>query len=42
MESNNSDTNLKLLTEQKLTHRCGKQTNGYQRGKGSDILGIWD
>ena len=23
---------MNLLTKQKLTHRCGKQTYGYQKG----------
>ena len=33
-----------LFTKQKLTHRSGNQTYGYQRGNmaGSDKLGDWD
>ena len=27
------DTNEKLLTKQKQTHRLGKHSNGYQRGQ---------
>ena len=35
---------MNLFTEQKETHRHGKQTYGYQRGKerGRDKLGGWD
>ena len=33
-----------LLTKQKQSHRCRKQTYGYQEGKGGrrDELGDWD
>ena len=35
---------MNLFTKQKQTHRLGKQTYGYQRGKveGRDKLGVWD
>ena len=34
---------MNLYTEQKHIHRHGKQTDGYQRGKGGgDKLGVWD
>ena len=34
---------MNLFTEWKLSHRCRKQTYGYQGGKwGRDKLGDWD
>ena len=35
---------MNLFTKRKQTHGHGKQTNGYQRGKGGgrDKLGVWD
>ena len=33
---------MNLFTKQKQTHRCRKQTYGYQRGKGGNKLGVWD
>ena len=35
---------INLFTKQEQTHRLGKQTYGYQRGKvvGRDKLGGWD
>ena len=36
---------MKLFTKQKETHRHGKQTYGYQRGKadgGGNKLGVWE
>ena len=34
---------MNLFTKQKQSHKCRKQTYGYQRGKGrSDKLGDWD
>ena len=35
---------MNLFTKQKQTHRCRKQTYGYQRGKwwGEDKLAVWD
>ena len=34
---------MNLFAKQKQSHRCGKQTYGYQVGKGGwDELGDWD
>ena len=33
---------MNLFTRQKQSHRCRKQTYGYQGGKGKDKLGDWD
>ena len=34
---------MNLFTKQKESHRCRKQTYGYQAGKvGRDKLGDWD
>ena len=34
---------MNLLTKQKLSHKCRKQTYGYQGGKGGrENLGDWD
>jgi len=30
------------FTKQKWTHRCRKQSCGYQEGRGRDKLGDWD
>ena len=29
-----------LFTKQKQTHRCGKPTYGYQKGRAEDKLGV--
>ena len=33
---------MNLFTKQKQTHKHRKQTDGYQRGRGVDKLGVWD
>ena len=33
---------MNLFTKWKLSHRCRKQTYGYQGGKRGDKLGDWD
>ena len=33
---------VNLFTKQKQSHRCRKQTYGYQEEKGRDKLGYWD
>ena len=37
-------TQINLFTKQRQIHSHGKQTYGYQRGKGRgrDKLGVWD
>ena len=38
-----NNTNESIYKKQKQTHRCRKQTYGYQKGEGGkDKLGVWD